>query len=531
MAGIKWGIARKISALTGSLLMLLVVSFIFVLSQLHKGTKTIEVQGSTLERLELVNAVNRNFSNLRYWLSDLAIGGEYETEQKIDFFRKELSGQFDVLALSDPGFVADTRSLVEQYDAMMLLAADAFISEDIPEGNKQISAGRKIAATIEQSLLTLLTESGKNAQTSRQTIISSNKFTQKTSILIVTIGVLFGGVLSWLISRTIIKPIETMRTTINTIEQNSDLSRKISIDSSDEIGEISVSVNSMLKNFRGLISQVADTTTRVKSSAESMTSITLTTSQGAAKQQSESARAAESMDEMASTVENVTRRASEVTEAVQLANTNVNQGTEVITNVLKSINDIEGFVVGVAGVIEKLNGESEKIGSVLDVIRSIADQTNLLALNAAIEAARAGEQGRGFAVVADEVRTLANRTQNSTEEIQEMIQTLQANAKEAVHMMVDGQKQTGESVSLAAVAGNSLEEINKAIDTISEISGQTAVAMEKQNETTRGINTNIHEISIISSETASQAQQVADASGQLVELSTQLEHITDQFKT
>ncbi len=531
MDGIKWGISRKIAVLTGSLLMLLVVSFLFILSELYKGTKIIEVQGSTIERLELVNAVNRDFSNLRYWLSDLAIGGEYETEQKIDLFRKELNNQFVILAKSDSQFVANTQTLVDQYVDIVLAAADDFISEDFPAGNKKITAGRKISGTIEEGLLKLLTEAGENVQESRQTIISSNQFIQNASILILIVGALSGGILSWLISKAIVNPIETMRSTISSIEQKSDLTQTISIDSSDEIGEISASINSMLKNFRSLISQVADRTIQVKSSAENMASIAVTTSQGATRQQSESTRAAEAMDDMTSTVENVSRLASEVTEAVLLANTNVNQGTEVITNVLKSINDIESFVVKVAGVIQQLNGESEKIGSVLDVIRSIADQTNLLALNAAIEAARAGEQGRGFAVVADEVRSLANRTQNSTEEIQQMIETLQSNAQNAVSMMEEGQKQTEKTVSLAAVAGDSLEAINSAIDKISAISRQTEEAMQQQNQTTQGVNTNIHEISTISSETASQAKQVTDASGQLVELSTQLESIINQFKT
>jgi methyl-accepting chemotaxis protein len=531
MGGIKWGISRKIAVLTGSLLLLLVISFLFIFSELYKGTETIEQQGTTLERLELVNSVNRNFSNLRYWLSDLAIGGEYETEQKIDSFRKELSRQFTILAASDPKFVSDTQVLVDRYNETILAAADDFISDDFPAGNKKMATGREIAATIEEGLLNLLTRAGGKAQESRQTVISSNKFIQNASILILIVGVLAGGVLSWLISKAIISPIETMRTTISSIEQKSDLTQVINIDSSDEIGEISVSVNSMLKNFRELISQVADRTIQVKSSAEAMSTIAITTSQGAMGQQSESTRAAEAMDEMSVTVENVTKLSSDVTHAVQLANTNVNQGTEVITNVLQSIKNIEGFVENVSAVIENLNTESEKIGSVLDVIRSIAEQTNLLALNAAIEAARAGDQGRGFAVVADEVRSLANRTQNSTEEIQEMIETLQGNAKNAVNMMEQGQKQTEQTVSLAAIAGDSLDAINNAIDKISAISGQTSAAMDQQNETTQGINTNIHRISVISSETASQAQQVTEASGQLVELSTQLESIISQFKT
>ncbi len=531
MSEIKWGISRKIAILTGALLMLLVISLLFILSELYKGTKIIEVQGSTIERLELVNSVNHNFSNLRYWLSDLAIGGEYETEQKIDLFQKELNNQFVVLAISEPSFVRENQPLVKQYSEIVLAAADDFISEDFPAGNKKISVGRKIAGSIEDNLLKLLIDAGENAQKAKQTIISSNKFIQNAAIVILVLGVLIGVILSWLISKTITKPIKTMRNTLSSIEQQSDLRQMISIDSSDEIGEIGISINSMLKNFRELISQVADRTKQVKSSAEAVTSIAVTTSQGASGQQSESARAALAMDEMATTVENVSRLASEVTDAVQLANTNVNQGTEVITNVLESINNIEKFVVEVAGVIEKLNGESEKIGSVLDVIRSIAEQTNLLALNAAIEAARAGEQGRGFAVVADEVRSLANRTQNSTEEIQEMIETLQANAKTAVSMVGQGQTQTKKTVSLAAVAGDSLDVINNAIEKISEISSQTAAAMEQQTKTTQGINTNIHRISVISSETASQALQVTDASGQLVELSTQLESIISQFKT
>jgi methyl-accepting chemotaxis protein len=202
----------------------------------------------------------------------------------------------------------------------------------------------------------------------------------------------------------------------------------------------------------------------------------------------------------------------------------------VIDKVINAIGDLAKEVEKAAGVIQQLEGESKNIGSVLDVIKSIAEQTNLLALNAAIEAARAGEQGRGFAVVADEVRTLAGRTQESTSEIEEMITRLQSGANNAVKVMEEGKDMTQVGVEQAASAGEALQTINEAVTKISDMNTQIASAAEEQSAVTEEINRSIVNINQVAEQSATGAGHVASASDDLARLAEQLKGLVENFK-
>jgi methyl-accepting chemotaxis protein len=286
----------------------------------------------------------------------------------------------------------------------------------------------------------------------------------------------------------------------------------------------------MADNFHTVVTSVKDAIARLASAAEETSVITTQTTGGIKQQQTETAQVATAINQMSATVQEVARNAVEAASAAQQADQTFNEGKLVIDRVIGAIGDLSNEVEKASGVIKQLETESNNIGSVLDVIKSIAEQTNLLALNAAIEAARAGEQGRGFAVVADEVRTLAGRTQSSTQEIEEMISKLQAGTSNAVKVMDQGMSMTRVGVDQAALAGEALQTINTAVEHISVMNSQIASAAEEQSSVTEEINRSIISINQVADQTSSGAQQTAAASDDLAKLTEQLKGLVDHFK-
>ena len=325
-------------------------------------------------------------------------------------------------------------------------------------------------------------------------------------------------------------PLAELRRSISHTADNWDLSRRAPITARDEIGATAEAYNKMLEVFHDLIRQIGGSTAQVATAAEEMSSVSEQTNAAIDNQRGQTEQAATAMNEMSATVQEVARNAAEAAKGGEQADSEANRGKAVVGQVMDSIQDLAGEVSRGAEVVHALESESENIGTVLDVIRGIAEQTNLLALNAAIEAARAGEQGRGFAVVADEVRTLASRTQSSTEEIQQMIERLQGGAKEAVSAMSSGQEKAGSTVERAEAAGQALEAISRAVGGIRDMNTQIASAAEEQNAVTEEVNRNVTAISDLSHQTAEGSQQTARASEELARMATELQGMTGRFK-
>lgn len=309
-----------------------------------------------------------------------------------------------------------------------------------------------------------------------------------------------------------------------------DFTRTTSIAGRDEFAWMSRKCDAVQKNLSTIMRDVRTNSEQLATAAEKLSQITEQSRKGVTNQSQKTEQVATAMSEMSSTVHEVARNASNAAKAANDANEQARGGTSVVKNTIQSIEQLAIEVDRAAETINKLKEDSVNIGTVLDVIRGIAEQTNLLALNAAIEAARAGEQGRGFAVVADEVRTLASRTQQSTQEIQGMIERLQGGANLAVSAMTQGRNAARNSVDQAINAGQSLETINRHIDTIKEMNTQIANAAEGQSSTAEEINRNVVNISSISHETARSAEQTAQASEELARLAMQLQSQVSSFR-
>jgi methyl-accepting chemotaxis protein len=354
-----------------------------------------------------------------------------------------------------------------------------------------------------------------------------------TSIAIaLAVGVLI-AVLAFVLSlKMIVSPIKDIANRLLSIgQEGGDLTQRLKIKGNDEIAQLGNGFNLFIEKVQDIINQVKSTTMQISTSSSELAS-SVTASCGRAKTQlAETDTVASAVTELSSSSASVTTIADEAMTHTQQANNAAINGKDIVDKSINGMNQLASSIQQASSVINDLEGHAEAIGSILDVIRGIAEQTNLLALNAAIEAARAGEQGRGFAVVADEVRTLASRSQESTEEIQKMIEMLQSGSKQAVSVMESSSTQTDATVNLVSSAGEALDEIASIVAAINTMNTQIAHAAQEQQETSNKLETNIVSIHEMADGTASGAVSAEQATEHMAQLTSQLEQVVGQFKT
>ena len=402
--------------------------------------------------------------------------------------------------------------------------------DDITEIMDQ-SAGKTLTDTIRANLQALINEQEQliAERINQQDAVA--KSTHSISMIGTLIAVIFGIAVATIITRGILGPLNATNAILRDIaDGDGDLTIRVPINSQDEVGEMGTNFNRFIEKLQGIIRKISTSTNELTQSAHTLSEQTEKSQNSAHQQNEETEKVAAATTEVHATGESVACSAQEASLAAQEANNEAELGRQIVAKTTDNISELVRDVEISASVITKVQNDSENIGAVLDVIKGIAEQTNLLALNAAIEAARAGEQGRGFAVVADEVRTLAQRTQDSTSEIENLIETLQVGAHDAVKAMEQSKEKVLKTVNDASAANESLNSITHAVNTILEKNSHIATAAEEQNIASSTINDNIYMIQSLSEQNALGAEQSATTCINVAELSHDLQKLVDQFK-
>ena len=334
---------------------------------------------------------------------------------------------------------------------------------------------------------------------------------------------------AWLLTKSITQPIALALEAAETIAEGN-LTRPIKVDGTDEAGRLLLAMQKMQEKLRDTLMRISGSATQLASAAEELNAVTDESARGLAQQDNEIEQAATAVNEMTSAVEEVARNAVSTSEASKNATASAGDGRDLVHETVNAIERMSGDVQSTADLIGNLAEESRDIGKVLDVIRGLADQTNLLALNAAIEAARAGEAGRGFAVVADEVRALAHRTQQSTSEIERMVGSIQGGTQKAVSSMRNSTDRAESTLNIAKGAGLALETINTAVIEINERNLVIAAAAEEQAAVAREVDRNLVNIRDLSTQSSNGAAQTSAASGELTRLAVDLNSMVSRFR-
>ncbi|MBD9504059.1 HAMP domain-containing protein [Pseudomonas sp. PDM17] len=485
-------------------------------SQGQKGEELLQqaAQVSQLYRLVL-QGLNEARSRMEAGSDEKTEGGRIKSAAEA----LELSAKLQE-AITDPTYVSVLKDVITNINAFV---------EKLDEYTTSLEQEKQVHAQMNDRAALVMQQVDDAYAAQRAAMQSQLRTNTLLIVASAALALLVGALASLLITWMIVRPLRQVIGMARRIAEG-DLSVSIEVRRKDEVGQLMGAVGSMAGSLRGIVSRLSDGVGQITASAQALSSVTERTQHGVNSQKAETDQVATAMNQMAATVHDVARNAEEAASSAEQADGKVASGQDVVRQTLGRIEQLADAVRAATQSIEQLGRESQSIGSVLDVIKNVAEQTNLLALNAAIEAARAGEQGRGFAVVADEVRALARRTQQSTAEIETLIAALQSGANTSVQRMQRSHALVEMTVGDAVQTEAALGTIASAVAVIHQMNQQIAAASEQQSAVAEEISRSVSSIRGIADESAQAMESTASSSVELAQLSRELQGLVGQFR-
>lgn len=506
-----------------------------------KSDKALEVDSNVVEYAQRmranINMMRRYEKDAFMAIPDLAKVGEYQ--KKWADAREHAKKRMDeLIKLEDEQKHKETLAVInkalEGYEAGFIKVIEKIKSGEITDthdANKAIGEYKELSHQAEKSITDYATANDEVMTNLKKELDKDTEHAITLSIAIVVISFIIVFILVILLIRSIKRPLDQIQVLVDDISQGEgDLTKRLSYNGKDELGAICGSFNLFIEKLRNIISQISSTSSQVASAAVQLNANAEQIATGAEEVAAQAATVATAGEEMAATSGDIAQNCQMVAEGAQRASQTAQSGAEVVEKTVRVMGQIAEKVQESAKTVGSLGARSDQIGAIIGTIEDIADQTNLLALNAAIEAARAGEQGRGFAVVADEVRALAERTTRATREIGEMIKAIQQETKGAVAAMEQGVHQVESGTMEAAKSGQALQDILQQVNDVAMQVNQIATAAEEQTATTSEISSNMMQITEVVQQTSHGAHESATAASQLSGNAEELQRLVRQFK-